>query len=225
MARPLFYERFYRDVSGVIAELAPRRNIRLIINEWNTALPVPRQHSMESALYGARLMNVFERSADLVEMTAVSDLVNGWSGGIIQASRDDVFVTPTYLAMRLYNEHLGSDRLVVRVSSPAFDSSSEGKQIPALDVVASRSADGKQLFVKAVNTSRDTAMKTTVTVTGASPGAGGTMQTVTGDSLAAANSFRTPEAITVRSAAFRSGPTFTVQLRPHSVSVLTVPLR
>ena len=153
MARPLFYEKFYREVSRVIAELAPGRTIRLIINEWNTALPVPRQHSMESALYGARLMNVFERSGDLVEMTAVSDLVNGWPGGIIQASRHDVFVTPTYLAMRLYNEHLGSDRLAVRVSSPVFDSSREGKQVPALDVVVSRAADGRQLFVKAVNAS------------------------------------------------------------------------
>ena len=89
--------------------------MRLIINEWNTSLPVPRQHSMESALYGARLMNVFERSGDLVEMTAVSDLVNGWSGGIIQASRHGVFVTPTYHAIRLYNEHLGRDRLAARV--------------------------------------------------------------------------------------------------------------
>jgi alpha-L-arabinofuranosidase len=225
MARPLFYEKFYREVSRAISELAPRRTIRLIINEWNTALPVPRQHSMESALYGARLMNVFERSGDLVEMTAVSDLVNGWSGGIIQASRHDVFVTPTYLAMRLYNEHLGSDRLAVRVSSPAFDSSLEGKQVPALDIVASRAPDGRQLFVKAVNASRDAAMKTTVTLTGAMPGTAGTMQTVTGDSLAASNSFRTPEAVTVRTTSFRSGPTFTVRLPPHSVSVLTLPLR
>ena len=115
MARPLVYERFYRDVGRAITELAPGRDIRLIINEWNTSLPVPRQHSMESALYGARLMNVFERSGDLVEMTAVSDLVNGWSGGIIQASRHDVFVTPTYLVIRLYNETLGRDRLAARV--------------------------------------------------------------------------------------------------------------
>lgn len=225
MARPLFYEKFYRDVSRAISELAPRRTIRLIINEWNTALPVPRQHSMESALYGARLMNVFERSGDLVEMTAVSDVVNGWSGGIIQASRHDVFVTPTYLAMRLYNEHLGSDRLAVRVSSPAFDSSLEGKQVPALDIVASRAPDGRQLFVKAVNVSRDAAMKTTVTLTGAMPGTAGTMQTVTGDSLAASNSFRTPEAVSVRTTSFRSGATFTIRLPPHSVSVLTIPLR
>ena len=139
-------------MTRVISELAPGRTIPLIINEWNTSLPVPRQHSMESALYGARLMNVFERSGDIVEMTAVSDLVNGWSGGIIQASRHDVFVTPTYLVIRLYNEHLGRDRLAARVSSPTFDSSIEGTRVPVLDIVASRSADGRQLFVKAVNT-------------------------------------------------------------------------
>jgi len=224
MARPLSYERFYRDVTRVISELAPGRTIPLIVNEWNTSLPVPRQHSMESALYGARLMNVFERSGDVVEMTAVSDLVNGWSGGIIQASRHDVFVTPTYLVIRLYNEHLGRDRLAVRVASPAFDSSREGAHVPVLDIVATRSADGRQLFVKAVNTSRQAALKTTVTVTGTTVGASGTMQTVTGDSLEAANSFRTPQAVTVRTTTFRSGAGFTVNLPPHSVSVLTLPL-
>ena len=224
MARPLFYERFYRDVARAIAELAPGRDIRLIINEWNTSLPVPRQHSMESALYGARLMNVFERSGDIVEMTAVSDLVNGWSGGIIQASRHDVFVTPTYLAIRLYNEHLGRDRLAARVTSPTFDSSIEGTRVPVLDVVASRSADGQRLFVKAVNTSRDRVLKTTVTVAGVTVGAGGTAHTLTADTLEAANSFRTPQAVTVRSASIHSGSRFTFDFPPHSVTVLSLPL-
>jgi alpha-N-arabinofuranosidase len=224
MARPLFYERFYRDVATVIRELAPGRDVKLIINEWNTALPVPRQHSMESGLYAARLMNVFERSGAIVEMTAVSDLVNGWSGGIIQASRHDIFVTPTYLVIRLYNEHLGQDRLAARVTSPSFDSSVEGTKVPLLDVVASRSRDGRQLFVKAVNTSRDRALVTTVTVNGTDVGANGTMHTVTGDSIKAANSFRTPDAVTARTAAIRSGPQFTVTLPPHSASVLALPL-
>jgi alpha-L-arabinofuranosidase len=224
MARPLFYERFYREVARAIAELAPGGDIKLIVNEWNTSLPVPRQHSMESALYGARLMNVFERSGNLVEMTAVSDLVNGWSGGIVQASRHDVFVTPTYLVIRLYNERLGRDRLAARVVSPTFDSSVEGSRIPVLDVVASRSADGRQLFVKAVNTSRERTLTTIVTVTGAMIGAEGTMQTVNGESLTAANSFRTPDAVKVRTTSFPSGPRFTVDLPPHSVSVLTLPL-
>jgi alpha-N-arabinofuranosidase len=224
MARPLFYERFYREVNRAVSELAPGRTIPLIINEWNTALPVPRQHSMESALYAARLMNVFERSGDIVEMSAVSDLVNGWSGGIIQASRHDVFVTPTYQVIRLYNEHLGRDRLAARVSSPVFDSSAEGTQVAALDIVASRSADGRLLIVKAVNTARELALKTTVTVTGAMVAAAGTMRTVTGDTFGAFNSFRTPEAVTVRTRSFQGGLRFTVDLPPHSVSVLTLPL-
>lgn len=224
MARPLHYERFYQEVAAAIQELAPKRGIKLIINEWNTSLPVPRQHSMESGLYGARLMNVFERSGEIVEMTAVSDLVNGWSGGVIQASRHGVFVTPTYHAIRLYNEHLGSERLAAAVKSPTFDSSKEGKGVPVLDVVASRSADGRRIIVKAVNTSRDRAMQTTVSVAGASIGASGTIHTLTGDTFEAANSFRTPDAVSVRTSELKSSPQFVVTLPPHSVSVLVLPI-
>jgi len=68
----------------------------LNINEWGLDLPESRQYSMDAALYGARLMNVFERSNPLVGMSAVSDLINGWPGGIIQASRHGVFVSPLY---------------------------------------------------------------------------------------------------------------------------------
>jgi alpha-L-arabinofuranosidase len=177
---------------------------------------------MESALYAGRLLNVFVGSGDLIEMTAVSDLVNGWSGGIIQASRHEVFVTPTYLVIRLYNETLGRDRLAARVESPTFDSSIEGTGLPVLDAIATRSADKERLFVRAVNTSRVRALTVAVTVTGTPVGASGTMQTIMGDSFEAANSFRTPQAVTVRTRPLRSGGTFTVDLPPHSVSVLTL---
>ena len=118
MARPLHYERFYRELGLLLRERSPGKPIKLAINEWNTSLPVPRQHSMESALYAARLMNVFERSSAIVELTAVSDLVNGWSGGVIQASSHGVFVTPTYLAIQLYNDHLGAQRLATKRDEP-----------------------------------------------------------------------------------------------------------
>ena len=225
MARPLFYERFYRDVAAAIAELVPGRDIKLIINEWNTAMVAPQQHSMESGLYGARLMNVFERSGDIVEMTAVSDLVNGWPGGIIQASRHDVFVTPTYHVIRLYNEHLGRDRLAARVTSPVFDSSIEGSSIPVLDVVASRDAEGRRLFVKAVNTSRDRTLRTRINVLGAEVGTAGVVHTLTAPSLQAANSFRTPDAVGVQRAPLQTAPEFTIDLPPHSVSVIVLPLQ
>ena len=115
MARPLFFKRFYRQVQQLLSELGLDGRVKLAINEWGLDLPIERQYSMESALYGARLMNVFERS-DLVEMSAVSDLVNGWPGGIIQAGRHSVFVTPLYLVNQLYSEHRGDVRLASTVN-------------------------------------------------------------------------------------------------------------
>jgi alpha-N-arabinofuranosidase len=225
MARPLHYERFYRQVQKLIQELVPGRDIKLIINEWNTSLPVPRQHSMESGLYGARLMNVFERSSDIVQMTAVSDLVNGWPGGIIQASRHEVFVTPTYLVNKLYNSRLGSLRLATAVESPTFDSSREGKGVPYLDVVSSRSADGRELYLKLVNTDSDKPMTTEVRVRGAEVEPEATLETIASESLEAANSFREPEAVALRQTTIRAGASFTVELPRHSVSVVTLKVK
>ena len=221
MAHPLSYERFYKQVAEVIRELVPGRTIRLAINEWNTALPLPRQHSMESALYAARLMNVFERS-DIVAMSAVSDMVNGWSGGVIQASRDAVFVTPTYLVNELYNRRLGAARLAARVSSPTFDTSKEGKGVPYLDVVVSHSADSQHVFVKAVNTHAQRSLQTTVHVGGAPVASSAVMETINGHSMSEANSFATPNAISTHVRRIKTGSEFVVVFPEHSISVITL---
>ena len=220
MAHPLSYASLYKQVGELIHELAPGREIKLAINEWNTSLPLPAQHSMLSALYGARLMNVFERS-DLVAMSSVSDMVNGWSGGVIQAGRDRVFVTPTYLVNQLYNEHLGRERLATRVESPAVDTSNEGKNVPMLDVAASRSPDGKRLYIKAVNTDRSRALTTTIEIQGVTAVSDGSIETLGGD-ITAANSFRTPEAIAISKRPLKAGKKFQVVLPKSSVSVITL---
>jgi len=221
MAHALSYERFYKQVADVLREVVPGRTIRLAINEWNTALPLPRQHSMESALYAARLMNVFERS-DIVAMSAVSDLVNGWSGGVIQASRDAVFVTPTYLVNELYNRRLGAARFAAQVSSPTFDTSKEGKDVPYLDVVASRSADGQNIFIKAVNTNPERSLRTEVHVGGAPVASSAVMETINGRSMGEANSFSNPTAISMKTKTIETGSDFVVVFPEHSISVITL---
>jgi alpha-N-arabinofuranosidase len=221
MARPLFYERFYAEVERAIRELASGRQIRLAINEWNTSLPDARQHSMESALYGARLMNVFERSGERVAMSAVSDLVNGWIGGIIQASRHRVFVTPTYLVNKVYSNRLGAERLAARADGPVFDTSREGRGVPCLDVVVSRSADGEKMFIKAVNVDRARSISAKISVVGANVSEAGEVETVMADT-GAANSFSAPDAVTIRQTRISAGRSFTVELPKQSVSVITL---
>ncbi len=221
MAHPLYYERVYRELAQTINELVPNHSIQLAINEWNTALSLPAQHSMLSALYAARLMNVFERSS-IVGMSAPSDMVNGWSGGIIQASRHDVFVTPTYLVNQLYANHLGRQRLSTRVESPTFDTTREGTDIPYLDVVASRSSDGKQVFIKAVNTHFTLGLLTAVEITGAKPHSRARIDTLTAASLDASNGFSTRDAVSIVSRSISAGASFKVELPAHSVSVITL---
>jgi len=221
MARPLHYQRFYQEMARTISQLVPNHPIQLAINEWNTALPLPAQHSMLSALYAARLMNVFERNS-IVGMSAPSDMVNGWPGGLIQASRHGVFVTPTYLVNQLYAGHLGRQRLTVQVESPTFDSSREGKGIPCLDAVVSRSSDGKQIFVKAVNTNLTQSLHTVLQIIGAKPGALARVETLNAASLTASNSFSTPEEVSIHSVHVPAGDAFSVDLPEHSVSVITL---
>jgi len=221
-ARPLHYERFYRQMQQMFRELVPGHDIKLAVNEWNTTFPPPRQHSMESALYASRLMNVFERTGDVVEMSAVSDLVNGWTGGVIQASRHAVFVTATYLANALYASHLGRDRLATRVEGPTFNSTLEGKSIPVLDAVASRSADGKRVFIKIVSTDPSGPVDTQVTLTGIAVAHTAKIATLNSDTIQSANDFAHPEAVRVTSSQIEVGPSFTVRLPAHSVSVISL---
>jgi alpha-N-arabinofuranosidase len=224
MGRPLFYEHFYEQVAQLLREVSPQREIKLAINEWGLDLPVEQQYSMLSALYAARLMNVFERTDGLVAMSAVSDLVNGWPGGIIQAGRNGVFVSPIYLVNQLYAESLGAQRLAVEVTGPTSDTTREGKGVPYLDVVASRGRDQQHIFLKVVNTDLTRSIVSTITVKGARSQSEGEVATVNAQSLNAANSFTTPEAVRLTRTQIAAAASFQVTWPPHSVSVLTLPL-
>ena len=222
MARPLFLERFYREVEQMLRELKLDGRVKLAINEWGLDLPSERQYSMESALYGARLMNVFERTGQLVEMSAVSDLVNGWPGGIIQAGRQSVFVSSIYRVNQLYSEHRGDVRLSSTVNSPTFDTSREGTKVPYLDVTVSRTADGKRIFIKAVNSSPTSSLVTTIDLQGMTPAPRAELQTITAPSLSVSNNFSQPNAISTSTKAISAGRQFVVTLPKHSVSVVVL---
>jgi alpha-N-arabinofuranosidase len=222
MARPLHYDRLYGEIDAALREVAPNRRPRLAINEWGLDLPESQQYSVLGALYAARLMNIFERRGDLVAMSAVSDLVNGWPGGIIQASRHGVFVTPVYLVNRLYATHVGTERLATNVDGPTFSSSNEGSDIPVVDVVVSRSADGGKVFLKAVNTDLERPVTARVSVHGARVSSSAVVERVVADSLTAVSGFATPESVRVTSGLLRAGNSFSVVLPRHSVSVITL---
>jgi alpha-N-arabinofuranosidase len=195
-ARPLFFENFYKEVGQLLHELGLNDRVKLAINEWGLDLPADRQYSIEAALYGARMMNVFERSGELVAMSAVSDLVNGWPGGIIQADRHTVFVTPIYLVNQLYNDHRGDVRLATNVDDRN------------LDVTASRS--GNKVFIKAVNLSQTNSLITTITIDGFVPRGQAELKTISG------------KASRIETRSISVSRRFLVTLPKESISVITL---
>jgi alpha-N-arabinofuranosidase len=210
LARPLHYERFYGEMDALIRRMPADRRPRLAINEWGLDLPESQQYSILSALYAARLMNVFERKGDVVGMTAVSDLVNGWPGGVIQSGRQGLFVTPIYLVNRIYAQRLGADRLTLRVDGTT------------LDAVASRAADGRSIFLKTVNTDLERPVTAHISVHGALVSPDAVVERVIADSLSAVNGFATPDAVRISHESVKAGNSFALVLPAHSVAVVTL---
>jgi alpha-N-arabinofuranosidase len=220
-ARPLHYEQFYLRMKKMFQELVPGHKIRLAVNEWNTTLPLPAQHSIQSAIYAARLMNVFERGGDVVQMSAVSDMVNGWSGGIIQASRHAVYVTPTYLVNQLYASHLGTKRLASTLRGPTFDSTLEGVGVPTIDAVATRSPDGRQMFIKVVNIDPSQTVSMEILVNGVRIGPEARLETLNSAGLNFANDFAHPDLVRITESTINTSR-FIATLPEHSVSIISI---
>jgi alpha-N-arabinofuranosidase len=224
LAHPLDLDRFYGQTRAMLHQYAPDGHIHLTVNEWNTALPVPAQHTMISALYAGSMMNGFERNGDIIASSAVSDLVNGWSAGIIQASCDNLFVTPTYLVNKLYSDRLGTQRLSARVKSPTFDTTLQGNGIPILDAIATRSPDGKSIYVKAVNNDLQHGLNLEIQVDGAALAQQAELDSITAPTSGTENTFASPAAVSIQSSSVKAGDHFVVELPSDSVSVLTLHL-
>jgi alpha-N-arabinofuranosidase len=225
MAHPLFFEQFYKQVEEIIRKEVPNHNIGLAINEWGLSLPESRQYSIEAALYGARLMNIFERSSPLVTMSAESDLINGWVGGIIQAGRHGLFLSPLYHLNQMYNTHLGSKRLNIKVQSPLFNSEREGSNIPYLDAVVSISANEEKIYLKLINTSSDKDMDVETELKNLKVEAEAEIITLSAENLNANNSFKTPDAICPVTRKIKSGEKFNFVLPKLSISVITLNIK
>jgi alpha-N-arabinofuranosidase len=206
----------YRHTGELIAQLAPGRGIRQIVNEWNLFYDVSAVQSMDGAVYASRMMNGFERDGATVAANCISDLLNGWIGGEIQASRDRVYGTAQYYAVQMYGAHLGEERLQSTVRSPEL---SPG--IASVDAVATRTSDGSRLFIKLSNADAMHALVTHFAVSGFA------FQTeVVVDVLAAGrplerNSFADPGAVAPVVRKISCGGNCTVTLPADSVAVLT----
>lgn len=230
MATTLEFEKLYHSMHEMIAQISPEHPIPFVVNEWNLFFPSDVIQSMDGGVYAARMMNAFERSGEQVEMSSVSDLVNGWVGGIIQASRDRIYVTPQFYVTRMYSDHLGTDRLASEITSSSLDAPASNptiaeKSIAAIDAVVTRSTDGKHIYVKVANADPHRAITTSISVHGTHISREAEEQLLAAPTNGRANSFAEPDVVHPISTHVHCGGACSIRLPAASVAVITLDTR
>jgi alpha-L-arabinofuranosidase len=98
--------------------------------------------TLESALLNARLLNVFLRHCDKVEIATRSNMANSFCGATFETNPSGVLRRPCHFLMEMYRRHALPIPLKV-------DDAPKG-----LDIFACASADGKSVTVFAINSKR-----------------------------------------------------------------------
>ncbi|MBI5836204.1 MAG: hypothetical protein HZB25_03055 [Candidatus Eisenbacteria bacterium] len=164
LAAPALIARNLADVAAQISKYAPRRasRISIAVTEWGALFHVDPKSPMvdhvktlASALYDASVMNVFLQNPK-VEVANFFKLSDYSFMGSIGRRKGGWAPTAPYLALQLYTRHFGDVLVGARTTSPTFDTPGMGavdrvRGVPYLDVVASRTTDGRGLFLMAVN--------------------------------------------------------------------------
>lgn len=203
VAAPANIARNLQTLARQIDQYAPGREGRkpfIAVTEWAPVFQwehkgryVDHPKTLGSALFAASAMKVFLESpqTQMANFWMLNDFsVLGWIG-----SRNGDFPpnpqwapTARYYAFQMFSRHFGDQLVRYRADGPTFDSETVGltegvKSVPYLDVIASQSADGRNLYILAINRHFDSPIDATISVSGFRPKKDGTVVSLTGSGI------------------------------------------
>ncbi len=183
LATPILIARNLETLSKQIETFVPDRkdHIRLAVTEWGPwfhAEPQSRflDHvkTLGSALYVAGTLKVFIESPRMDVANAFKLVDNAYLGWI--GLRDGRYVPKApYYAMQMFTRHFGTELVGSSVTGPTYDSPAVGlvdavRNVPYLDVIASRNVAGDRLYVMGINRHFDRPIRARITLHGFKPG-------------------------------------------------------
>ena len=213
--------------AAIMDKADPEKRIGLAIDEWGTWYDVEpgtepgflyQQNTMRDAIVAALNFHVFHRHADRVVMTNIAQTINVLQAMIL-TDKEKMLRTPTYWVFEMFKVHQGGTFLPVELQPPDYVFGAE--KIPAVSASATRSADGKTVYLSFANTTPGRSVPLTVTLAGIAP-ASASGRVLTAPTMQAHNTFAAPDA--VRPVPFDgvrlAGGTLTLTLPAKSVIVI-----
>jgi len=208
---PYNYERFFRQTGEIIAR-SDNPKMKIYCSEWNA-----QSTDWRTGLYAGGLLNAFERCGDIFEIGGPALFLRhvsatAWDNAFINFDQSSWFPAPNYVIMQLWRNHYAPSRIEI------------GPDTDALNTVATKSHDGKTLYVKTVNPGQAPAAVSLTLAEGFAPTTA-TMQVVAPGSLDARNSLERPHAIRPEPGRinFDNG-TMRFTLPPQAAAVVTINL-
>lgn len=215
-----------RKTSELLGYYAGVENrIGIVVDEWGSMYDQGRRDAgwqqrstMLDAVLAATTLNVFNRWSDWVTMANISQTVNELQC-LIKTDEDRLWLTPTYYTYKLFAGHMGNQVLQDGLATPALDV--DQTSLPLVSTSASRSPDGGELVLTAVNRHLNDPIEVVVRIEGDFDVRAGRLEQLAGDDVRAENSAEEPERVRITQAPFAaSANEFALELPAHSVTAL-----
>lgn len=227
MASNLQMEDWFLKLDKQMKELVPDRKIWLGFDEWN-----PGGIDFTSGLASAAFLNSMERHSEIVGMSSPAlwmrhyTISKNWNNALIQFDQTRRFVSPTYLAMRMYSERFAPERVTADVVCSGYNVEGRDGAVPYLDVVATRDPEDGRVVLKVVNRHKEKDIAARINLElprryRVSKKA--EVVTLNADALDAANSLDNPERVkVVQSSIDNVSKKFEHVFPAHSVTVIVM---
>lgn len=208
---PYNYERFFRQTAEIIAQ-SDNPKLKIYCSEWNA-----QSTDWRTGLYAGGLLNAFERCGDVIEIGGPALFLRhvsatAWDNAFINFDQTSWFPAPNYVVMQLWRNHYAPSRIEI------------GPDTEALNTVATRSQDGKTVYVKCVNPAQ-AARNVSLTLADGFTPATAAMQIVAPGSLEARNTLEEPHAVRAEPGHVDlDNGTVRFALPAHSAAVVTIRL-
>jgi alpha-N-arabinofuranosidase len=219
-AEPLGFTRQLQDVIDSMGDHLQDRPLIAVteFQAWWLTEKVDADLRLADALYLAGVYNSLFRHTKEVRLAEIESLIN--VQGVIEASQTSLKLTPEYFTSLLYRKHTGHTALTTATNGPTVPFNGA---LPALDSMASLSADEKILYVAVVNRSEDTAIRTSISVSGwkTAIGSQATAYEINGKDKVAFNPFGSSENVNIKTKSIQAGALpLTYSFPAHSVTIL-----
>ena len=205
------YERFIRQTAEIIAQSANPK-LKIYCSEWNA-----QTTDWRTGLYAGGVLNGFERCGDVFEIGGPALFLRhvsatAWDNAFINFNQNAWFPAPNYVVMQLWRNHYAPSRVEVTGGSDK------------LNVIATKSEDGRTLYVKCVNP-RPAAAEVSLSLPEGLKPATATMQVVAPGSLQARNTLARPDTVRAEPGKVQTDAgTARFDLPPLSAAVVTIKL-